>query len=115
MAFILAGTSKISDTRDPIGMTLWGYIELTLKLCNVIFSTSGRKSKPEMDPIWTISVLFWYEILPDDKQNDLESNELCYNIGQTGNTGKNRFFMISTFYRYLRFYLYCSIAKMGFF
>ena len=92
MAFILGGTFKVSDTRGPIGMTLWGYIELTLKLCNLIFSTSGRKSKPEMDLPHTLSVLFCYEILPDDKENDLESNELCINIGETGNTGENRKF-----------------------
>ena len=50
MAFILGVTFRISDTRGPIGIKIWGYIELTLRLCNVIFSTSGRKSKPEMGP-----------------------------------------------------------------
>ena len=92
MAFILGGTFRISDTRGPIGMKLWGCTELTLRLCIVIFSTSGRKSKPEVGLPHTISVLFWLEILPDDKVNDLESNELCINIGETGNTGENRKF-----------------------
>ena len=41
MAFILGVGSYSSDTRGPIWMKLWGYIELTLKLCIVIFSTSG--------------------------------------------------------------------------
>ena len=90
MAFILGGTFRISDTRRPIRMKLWGYIELTLKLCNVIFSTSGRKFKPEVSFPHTILVLFRREILPDDRENDLESNELCTNIGETGNIGKNR-------------------------
>ena len=85
-------TFTISDTRGPIGMKLGGCIELTLRLCNVIVSTSGRKSKPEVGLPHTISVLFWHEILPDDKENDLESNELCINIGETGNTGENRKF-----------------------
>ena len=57
----------------------------------VIFLTSGRKSKPEVGLPRTISVLFRYEILPGDKENDLESNELCTNIGGTGNTGKPGF------------------------
>ena len=66
VAFILGGTFKISGTRGPIGMKLWGYIELILRLCNVIFSTSGRKSKLEMgfaNKKWVhkISVLFRYE------------------------------------------------------
>ena len=41
MAFILGGTFKISDTRRPICIKLWGRIEFTLKLCNAIFSTLG--------------------------------------------------------------------------
>ena len=41
MASILGVIRKISDTIRPIWMKLWGYIEFTLKLCNVIFSTSG--------------------------------------------------------------------------
>ena len=57
-----------------------------------VLSTSGRKSKPEVGLPHTISVLFWHEILPDDRENDLESNELCINIGETGNTGENRKF-----------------------
>ena len=93
---ILGLIFRISDTRGPIGMKLWGYIELTLRLCNVIFSTSGRKSKPEVSLPHTILVLFWHEILPDDRENDLESNELCTNIGKTGNTGKNRILVIFT-------------------
>ena len=36
-------------------------------------------------------------ILPDDKEKDLELNELCYNVGQTGNTGKTRFLIILKF------------------
>ena len=96
MAFILGVIFRISDTRGPIGMKLWGYIELTLRLCNVIFSTSGRKSKPEVSLPHTILVLFRHEILPDDRENDLESNELCTNIGKTGNTGKNRILVIFT-------------------
>ena len=92
MAFILGVRSYSSDTRGPIWMKLWGCIELTLRLCNVIVSTSGRKSKPEVGLPHMISVLFWHEILPDDKENDLESNELCINIGETGNTGENRKF-----------------------
>ena len=101
MAFILGVGSTISDTRGPIGMKLWGYIGLTLKLCNVIFSTSGRKSKPEVSLFHTILVLFRHEIFPDDRENDLESNVLCTNIGKTGNTGKNRFFVIFTKIRFL--------------
>ena len=31
----------ISETRGPIGMKLWGCIESTVGLCNVIVSTSG--------------------------------------------------------------------------
>ena len=92
MAFILGVLPMISDTSRPIGMKLWECIEFTLKPCIVIFSTSGRKSKPEVGLPHTISVLFWLEILPDDKVNDLESNELCINIGETGNTGENRKF-----------------------
>ena len=90
MAFILGVIFRISDTRGPIGMKLWGYIELTLKLCNIIFSTSGRKSKPEVSLPHTILVLCRHEILPDDRENALESNELCTNIAKTGNTGKKR-------------------------
>ena len=41
MAFILGVGCKISDTRGPIWMKLWGYLESTLRLCNVVFSTSG--------------------------------------------------------------------------
>ena len=96
MAFILGVIFRISDTRGPIGMKLWGYIELTLRLCNDIFSTSGRKSKPEVSLFHTILVLFRHEILPDDRENDLESNELWTYICKTGNTGKNRFFVIFT-------------------
>ena len=96
MAFILGVGSMISDTRGPIGMKLWGYIELNLRLCNVIFSTSGRKSKPEVSLFHTILVLFRHEILPDDRENDLESDKPCTNIGKTGNTGKNRFSVIFT-------------------
>ena len=92
MAFILGVLPMISDTRRPIGMKLQGCIGFTLKLCMVIFLTSGRKFKPEVGLTHTISVLFWHEILPDDKENDLESNELCINIGETGNTGENRKF-----------------------
>ena len=96
MAFILVVGSNSSDTRGPIGMKLWGYIELTLRLCNVIFSTSGRKFKPEVSLPHTILVLFRHEILPDDRENALESNELCTNIGKTGNTGQNRILVIFT-------------------
>ena len=96
MAFILGVGCKISDTRRPIWMKLWGSIELTLTFSNVIFSISGRKSKPEMSLPHAISVLFRYEILPDDLKNDLESKKPCTNIGETGNTGKNRFFVIFT-------------------
>ena len=73
-------------------MKLWGCIEFTLRLCIADFFTSGRMSEPEVGLPHTISVLFWHEILPDDKVNDLESNELCINIGETGNTGENRKF-----------------------
>ena len=64
---------------------------LTLRLCIVIFSTSGRKSKPEVGLPHTISVLFQHEILPADKENDLESNTPRIKIGETGNTDKNGF------------------------
>ena len=74
--------------KKPIGMELWGFIELTLKLYNVIFSTSGRKSEPEVGLPHPILVLFRYEILPDNEENDLETNELWNNIGNTLNTGK---------------------------
>ena len=42
----------------PNGMTLWGYIELILKLLDAIFSTFGRKSKPEMDLPNTLSKFY---------------------------------------------------------
>ena len=71
-------------------MKLWEYIELTLRLCTDIFSTFGRKSKPEVSLPHMILVLFRHEIIPVDRESDLESNELCYYIGKTGNTGKNR-------------------------
>jgi len=45
MAFILGVLPRISDTSRPIGMKLWGCIEFTLKLCIVIFSTSGLDLK----------------------------------------------------------------------
>ena len=45
MAFILGVLPRISDTRIPIWMKLWGCIEFTLKLCIVIFSTSGLDLK----------------------------------------------------------------------
>ena len=73
MTFILGGTFKISDSRGPIGMKL-------LRFYIVIFSISGRKFKPEVGLPHTISVLFRHEILPDDKENDLKSYELCTNI-----------------------------------
>ena len=92
MAFILGVGSYSSDTRGPFLMKLWGCIELTLTFCIVDFFTSGRMSKPEVGFPHTISVLFRYEILPADRENDLESNELCINIGETGNTGENRKF-----------------------
>ena len=41
VASILGVGSMISDTIRLIWMKLWGYIEFYLKLCNVIFSTSG--------------------------------------------------------------------------
>ena len=41
----LVVTFKISDTRRPIWMKHWGCKEFTLKLCNVIFSTSGLDMK----------------------------------------------------------------------
>ena len=41
-----------------------------------------------MDLPHTISVLFWFEILPDNEENVLETNELWNNIGETVNTGK---------------------------
>ena len=45
MAFILGDTFKISDTRRPIWVKLWGCIEFALKLCNVILSTFGLDLK----------------------------------------------------------------------
>ena len=96
MAFILGVGSYSSDTRGPIWMKLWGCIELTLRFCIADLFTSGRMSEPEMGFPHTITVLFRYEILPDDRENDLESNKPCTNIGKTGNTGKNRFFVIFT-------------------
>ena len=45
MGFILGVGCKISDNREPIWMKLWGYIELTMKLCIVMFSTSGLDLK----------------------------------------------------------------------
>ena len=79
--------SRISDTR-PIGMDLWEFIEMTLKSNNVIFSTSGRKSKPEVGLPHTILVLFRHEILPGYEENDLKTNEVRNNIGKIVNTGK---------------------------
>jgi len=83
MAFILDGTFKILDIRGSIGMKLRELIELT-----VIFSTSGRKSRPKVSLPNTLLVLFRHENLPDDKENDLESNKLCTNLGKTKNTDK---------------------------
>ena len=100
MAFILGVGSYSSDTRGPFLMKLWGCIELTLTFCIVDFFTSGRMSKPEVGFPHTISVLFRYEILPADRENDLESNELCINIGETGNTGENRKWAFPIRYRY---------------
>ena len=88
MVFILDGTFKILDIRGSIGMKLREFIELTLKLCTVIFSTSGRKSRPKVSLPNTLLVLFRHENLPDDKEHDLESNELCTNLGNTKNTDK---------------------------
>ena len=82
MAFILGVGCKISDTSGPISMKLWGSIELTPRFSNVIFLTSGRKSKPEVSLPHAISVLFRYEILPGDRENDLQSNEPCTDIGR---------------------------------
>ena len=53
MALILGVLPKISDTSKPIWMKLWGYIELALKLCIVVFLISvldlktGNWSFPE--------------------------------------------------------------------
>ena len=58
-------------------------------------------------------LLFRHEILPDDRENDLESNELCTYIGKTGNTGKNLILVKITknrFYRYSRFHRYWLMA-----
>ena len=88
MAFILDGTFKILDIRGSIGMKLSEFIELTLKLCTGIFSTSGGKSRPKVSLPYTLLVLFRHENLPDDKENDLESNKLCTNLGKTKNTDK---------------------------
>ena len=52
MAFNLGGTCRISDTRGPIWMKRWGCIEVTLRLCNVIFSTSDFDLKPEVGCFW---------------------------------------------------------------
>ena len=83
MAFILDGTFKILDIHGSIGMKLREFIELT-----VIFSTFGRKSRPKVSLPNTLLVLFRHENLPDDKEHDLESNELCTNLGNTKNTDK---------------------------
>ena len=48
MASILGVRRRISDTSGPIWMKLWGCIEFTLTLCNVIFSTSDFDLKPEI-------------------------------------------------------------------
>ena len=48
MAFILGVDCKISDTHGSIWMKLWGCLELTMRLCDVIFSTSGFDLKPEV-------------------------------------------------------------------
>ena len=115
MAFILGGTFRISDTRGPIGMKLWEYIELTLRLCTDIFSTFGRKSKPEVSLPHMILVLFRHEIIPVDRESDLESNELCYYIGKTGNTGKNRILVKITktgYWYYFGTKFYLMIEKM---
>jgi len=34
---------------ESIGLKLLACVELTLKLCDVIFSTSGRQTKPEVN------------------------------------------------------------------
>ena len=48
-----------------------------------------------------LSVLFRHEILPDNRGNDLESNELCTYLGKTGNTGKTRILVKITKNRFL--------------
>ena len=54
----------------------------------------------------TILALFRYEILPGDKENDLESNELCTNIGKTGNSGEKTFFVIFALkHVYIQFFM----------
>ena len=47
MEFILGGTFKVSDTCGRIGMKLSGF--MTLKLCNVIFSTHGERFTSGLD------------------------------------------------------------------
>ena len=71
MAFILGVTFRISDTRGPIGMKPWGYIELTLRLCNVIFSTSGLDLKtgnwnfPENPAMITCNIFLEISDIPE--------------------------------------------------
>ena len=71
---------------------------------NIIFLTPGQKSKSEVGLPHATSVLFQYDVLPGDKINDLQSNEIYNDIGKTWNSGKNGFD------RYLRFHKYWFIA-----
>ena len=79
MAFILGVGFKISDTRGPIWMKLWGYLESTLRLCNVVFSTSGLVLKtgnynfPENPTIIPCNIFLGFLIFPNLKHSQIDS------------------------------------------
>ena len=81
MAFILGVGCKISDTREPIWMKLWRCIELTMRLSNVVFSTSGLVLKtgnwnfPENSTVIPCNIFLGFLIFPKLKyfQNDSKS------------------------------------------
>ena len=64
MAFILGGTFKNLGHPTDWDGTL-GVLRVDPEIYNCIFSTSGRKSKPEVGLPHTILVLFRHEILPN--------------------------------------------------
>ena len=79
MAFILGVGCKISDTREPIWMKLWGCNELTLGLSNVVFSTSGLVLKTgnwnflENSTIIPCNIFLGFLIFPKLKHFQIDS------------------------------------------
>ena len=78
MTFILGVGCKISDTHEPIWMKLWGCNELTLELCNTVFSTSGLVLKTgnwnflENFPIISCNIFLGFLIFPKLKHFQID-------------------------------------------